>query len=301
MIAKVPLNARQRQALPVLDWLLSSDEADRRSGRSWLMAVALVRRAAREADSFRYWNFQDHLPEIPRSQQFAVIAPLVQQLIASDRRLSPHATYRRDGFRLQLPEPIDWLPPEPFLVEADYAELEMRMVAALGLTEEQLRNAEPNRLAADAVRRDTAMQNNFGIVYGQSPPPAHVIADEAVEPGVVLAVPVAAGLRRAMQRTAPPGALPQAEEARRASEQFTNRGVEPTDRVTFSVPQDWRTPRRASHSQMPSDASLVSPAGKQWIDGKAKGTMKLQVLKSRAPRPPPPTAWERIMGDEDAF
>lgn len=230
------------------------------------------------------------MAEIPYSEQRRVTGPIIQSLIAADRRLSPYVTYRHEGgFRLQLPEPIeDWLPSgDLFTMDVDYAALEMRIAASLGLTEEQLQNVEPNRLASAAVRRDTAMRDNFATIYGQLPPPAHVIADEAVEPGVVLAVPVAAGLRRAMQRTSP-----------------TGRRTAP---VIQRVPSpDTRMAERpvAYHDQAFTDAdmSLVAGVGKHWIDGKATGTMKLQVLKSRGdPPPPPPTAWDRIMADEDAF
>lgn len=175
----VPLNERQLAAIPVLDWLLGQSEADRRSGRSWVTAVALVRRAARETHApGLYWTYQDHLPEIPRTQQWDVIGPLVQNLIAGDRRLSPHVTYRRDSFRLQLPEPIDdWLPQE-FLLEADYAALEMQMMAGLGLTPEQLRGVQenPHQGTADeitqalrAIPRESASRENFALIYGEHP------------------------------------------------------------------------------------------------------------------------------------
>lgn len=86
----------------------------RRTGRSLAIATALVRRAARDpGQTVRYGD----LPfEVPRGNWQQTVVPYVQSLIASDPELSPHVTYHREYFRLDLNRPItDWWPPESYM------------------------------------------------------------------------------------------------------------------------------------------------------------------------------------------
>lgn len=55
-----PLNPRQEAALTTLDWLLSEGPQERMSGRSYIMAIALVRQAARNPGT---WDASESLCE----------------------------------------------------------------------------------------------------------------------------------------------------------------------------------------------------------------------------------------------
>ena len=52
----MPLQDRQKMALDALNWLYSGDPGDRRSGRSYVLAIHYLYRAADEADYGASWS-----------------------------------------------------------------------------------------------------------------------------------------------------------------------------------------------------------------------------------------------------
>jgi hypothetical protein len=59
MPPRIPLSDRQREAIRTLDWLYSDDESDRRSGRSFVLALSYIRRLVR-GGRIRWINVEDH-------------------------------------------------------------------------------------------------------------------------------------------------------------------------------------------------------------------------------------------------
>ena len=103
----MPLNPTQEEALPVLDWFLSENEDDRQTGRSWILAVALIRLAARNPG--RFVQARDHIATRDAARYTLV---LVEGLINMDQHLRQFREIREFGFQLNLLEPIlNWLPP----------------------------------------------------------------------------------------------------------------------------------------------------------------------------------------------
>lgn len=108
---------QQTQALELLDWLLASDQ--RRSGRTTIIAIGLVRQAARLP---RTWvDFVDHSPHGRPGVRDQVLT-----MIDLDPLLHRRVTATRDRFMLDLAAPIeDWLPegyrrlPQPTVLPVD--------------------------------------------------------------------------------------------------------------------------------------------------------------------------------------
>lgn len=111
----MPLNPEQEDALPVLDWLFSEDDRDRRTGRSWIIAVALIRQAARNPGQFI--QARDH---VPTGQAAQYVHFVIETLINEDDLLRAHREIQATRFRLMLPEPIqNWRPVGSHLTQAE--------------------------------------------------------------------------------------------------------------------------------------------------------------------------------------
>lgn len=103
----MPLTPLQAGALNTLDWLLSSDDGERRTGRSTLIAIVLIRQAARNPG--RTVSYVDHLPH---QENRRYVCEIIRDLLHSDPRFDQRAVVNRDNFRLNLAAPIpNWLPP----------------------------------------------------------------------------------------------------------------------------------------------------------------------------------------------
>lgn len=97
------LSELQKQALPILDWLINGEPA---TGRSQALAIAFIRVACRHPG--RTVEFWDHHGS--RTADLS-LGGVIGQLLAADPRLSSHVSLGRDAFKLDLPAPIlDWLP-----------------------------------------------------------------------------------------------------------------------------------------------------------------------------------------------
>lgn len=116
----VPLNFRQREALGVLDWLLDQD-GQRQTGRTFVIAVSLIRQAIRRSPQHVY--LIDHYAQSPRMNH-RVIRDMVLHLTESDPDLMgrAHIDVQDDRFSIQplaesrpLPDGPSWLPPESVL------------------------------------------------------------------------------------------------------------------------------------------------------------------------------------------
>jgi len=113
-LLEMPLREQQLRAIETLDWLLSHDEDDRGSGRTYVMAVALIRQAARFPRT--RVDFVDHIGG--RRMQLH-IGQLVGGLVASDPYLHRFSEMRQGSFALNLPRPVDnWLPERTPLQQA---------------------------------------------------------------------------------------------------------------------------------------------------------------------------------------
>jgi hypothetical protein len=116
----MPLTYRQREALGVLDWLLDQD-GQRQTGRTFVLAVSLIRQAIRRSPQPIY--LIDH--NAPQSRMgLRVIRDMVLHLTESDPHLMgrAHIDVRDDRFSIQplsesrhLPDGPSWLPPESVL------------------------------------------------------------------------------------------------------------------------------------------------------------------------------------------
>jgi len=124
----MPLSEDQVRAIRVLDWLLDP-EGNRQTGRSYAIAVALIRQALRYPERWIYYI--DHVTEIPRRDQYRICRSLVDYIVTEDpflRLLTFRTAEKR--FRLvevptetlvtsaQIPWPIHvWLPDEQLMAE----------------------------------------------------------------------------------------------------------------------------------------------------------------------------------------
>lgn len=118
----MPLTERQHDALDVLDWLF--DPEARRQGRSYILAVALIRAAAIHPNVDV--PVLDHHPTLFYADR---ILDLICHLARADYRLRDHLIVHSRGpsIRLTLAEPvIDWLPIDDLSEE----ELAMRVIQA---------------------------------------------------------------------------------------------------------------------------------------------------------------------------
>lgn len=78
----MPLTRKQVAALPVLDWLLDDDGGSRRSGRSFIIAISLIRKALRHPGCLV--SVIDHY----KSEASTVyLIQMIQFLIDKDARL----------------------------------------------------------------------------------------------------------------------------------------------------------------------------------------------------------------------
>lgn len=85
----------QEEALKTLDWLFDVSDENRGSGRSWLIAVALIRSAARNPTRPVYYS--DHFG----SQSQVNLRKLVLDLIFRDSILSLYFSEGISNFRLR--------------------------------------------------------------------------------------------------------------------------------------------------------------------------------------------------------
>lgn len=145
----MPLSDRQQQAVHVLDWLLDPEE--RRTGRSFALAVALIRCALRYPGQEVHYG---DLPfDVPRSSWRQTVIGYIQRLVASDPAISPHVTYSTAGFRFSLPAPItDWQPPQRGFPadEPPSGSIEGQMELVRGLVEERMREGLNRSVWEDA-------------------------------------------------------------------------------------------------------------------------------------------------------
>lgn len=257
------LTDQQREAVRALDWLLDQSMGSRRSGRTLTMAVALVRQAARNPGTRVRWI--DHYSDTNPRQQGHVIRPHVESLIASDPRISPHVTYWPDGFRLDGPAIDDWMPPPDPPV--DYAQAELRLVAQLADTPEGSLNI------ADAVRNGRLS----GVSMGTRVP-------TRLRPSTTPRVAV---------RPSPTGRIDPAAVATALGGEVVN-----------------ERPLTGRAAAMRANFGLIYGGGSQPQSGAAlrvrhelaqSRPSALQTAPPAEPSNPPPSAWERLSGDEDAF
>lgn len=122
----MPLTPRQLNAVRSLDWLLDSSDQQRQTGRSFTLAIALIRQALRYPGRDIYYT--DHVPQIPHRDQIRLSHDIVQDLTERDPFLRLVGwTFRQRSFLAVLPEetivasasipfPIDdWWPHESVL------------------------------------------------------------------------------------------------------------------------------------------------------------------------------------------
>jgi len=115
----VPLSTRQANAVKVLDWLLEQ-EVERQTGRTFVIAVSLIRQALRYPS--RVIFLIDH--PAARAVGNRIVRDMVLHLTESDPHLmgSAHINVREDRFSIQplegsrpLPEWQGWIPTETVL------------------------------------------------------------------------------------------------------------------------------------------------------------------------------------------
>jgi len=103
----VMLNQRQQDAIATLDWLFDESPDARRTGRTFVLAVSCIRRAARSPGSWVYVVDHYHTYD-PAS----LLLDEVRRLVASDTYLIGSLETRRPAqFRLNIPELVEnWVP-----------------------------------------------------------------------------------------------------------------------------------------------------------------------------------------------
>jgi len=124
----MPLSEDQVRAVRVLDWLLDS-QRNRQTGRSYAIAVALIRQALRYPE--QWIHYIDHVPSLPRRERDRVCRSLVDYIINEDPFLR-FLTFRVEQKRFRLvevptetivtsatvPWPLHaWLPDERLMAE----------------------------------------------------------------------------------------------------------------------------------------------------------------------------------------
>jgi hypothetical protein len=100
------LSQQQLDALPILEWLISLDDRDRRTGRTLAIAVATVRMAAANPGrSYRFWDHSGY------RRQNEAVGDTIRSLLEADSRLSPHARIHENSLKLNLERPLrNWFP-----------------------------------------------------------------------------------------------------------------------------------------------------------------------------------------------
>jgi hypothetical protein len=113
---EVPLTPQQAEAIRVLDWLLDENEG-RRTGRSTVMAVALIRQALRYPG--RQIFYLDHTSGYPPVRERALLVRgLVEGLVNQDPALhrlpwaflNTHFSLTADSYGEIAALPHNWLP-----------------------------------------------------------------------------------------------------------------------------------------------------------------------------------------------
>jgi len=106
----MPLNLRQIEAIPVLDWLLDTGDENRRGGRTTAFAIGIIRAACRTPG--RSVPLVDHYATTREQQE--MLFHVVEALVRQDDNLAPYATWPnvRRYLQLALPRPLaNWMPP----------------------------------------------------------------------------------------------------------------------------------------------------------------------------------------------
>lgn len=127
------ISHQQAAALAVLEWLFSDEEEDRRSGRSFILALAYLRWAVARADGNSSWRdwvpVEDHfLGPAPNRDQ--IVLNYVEEIARSAGIIVETDRHR---FRLVSADAGHWIFARRFL-EEQFPETDVRV----GLTEEQL-------------------------------------------------------------------------------------------------------------------------------------------------------------------
>ncbi len=100
----MPLTADQLRHLRTLDWLVGGA---RRSGRTHVMAVAIIREASRRPGTYvAIWDHVSH--DVARSN----LRSEIEDLTSADPRLASAVSFRSTSqVRIDLERPIlDWMP-----------------------------------------------------------------------------------------------------------------------------------------------------------------------------------------------
>lgn len=108
----MPLTPEQLTALPHLEWFFDESDDGRRTGRTTVGAIALIRLACE--DPGQTIRVADHYNQ---RQSADYLAEVIRDLVNSDYRIAPHLEWRgsRLAFRINLPRPFPrWLPPEDY-------------------------------------------------------------------------------------------------------------------------------------------------------------------------------------------
>lgn len=104
----VPLSETQEAAIATLDWLYSADEEDRRTGRTFSIAIALIRRAARYPGT-RVSYMTDH--QSARISSSGYMRSAIEYLVREDPQLNVYQRFQQYDFSLNLPTAIEnWRP-----------------------------------------------------------------------------------------------------------------------------------------------------------------------------------------------
>lgn len=99
------LRAFQREALPTLEWLFNPNI--RQTGKSFAMALAIVRTACKFPGTRI-----DIIDHVPVNLMRDLVRTYIEDLARSDLRLSGHFTTTQRSLTINLPQPLDWWPPD---------------------------------------------------------------------------------------------------------------------------------------------------------------------------------------------
>lgn len=113
----MPLSELQVSSLSALEWLFDVGEEYRRTGRSFLLALALVRIGLRNPGRWvSYFDHTESMENVSRRRD-----EHVRDLIVRLVRVSPfEGRFEMNGrisFRFNLHQPQDWLPPESWFAQ----------------------------------------------------------------------------------------------------------------------------------------------------------------------------------------
>ena len=313
----MPLTDQQLETVRALDWLFSPEH--RRTGRSFAIAVALVRRAAlHPRTDVRYGD----LPfEVTRANWEHTVIGMTQALIAGDPMLSPHVTYHPEYFRLDLSVAVqDWWPPESFLANVEppaqaFEEITQPIGRPPG---EPNANGDIFDLSQDADLRERMLQRLTtapGASFGSMTHSVDELVAHAQNMGLALTSEEAESLIRGpggAERADQIRATAQALAARLATQEGQAAMQAAEDATRVRIEEERQRGRRTMRDLAASGGSyrqgrgrprpmvMLPPEPPAHAENRAELSRQVQALRVRptAPQPTRPNRYDLLVGDE---